>query len=94
MSVLGIDLSASPQKLSAYALMNGMGELREVDNFKTTDELLTFLPRYAPSVLYEIHSYASSAVKPSSTRAWQIASRSYAATRTSSAMTVPQIALS
>ena len=51
MSVLGIDLSSSPKRTSAYALVNGDGELHTVDGFSTTDELLSFLDTHNPSLI-------------------------------------------
>ena len=51
MSVLGIDLSASPKRASAYALLDGRGKLSHLDYFKTYDELLKFLEVCKPDVI-------------------------------------------
>ena len=51
MSVLGIDLSASSKRASAYALLDGQVMLHQLDCFKTFDELFGFLDVHKPSVI-------------------------------------------
>ena len=51
MSFLGIDLSASPKRGSAYALLDRQGNLTRLDRFKTFDELLTLLEALNPTVI-------------------------------------------
>ena len=51
MSVLGIDLSASSKRASAYALLDGQVMLHQLDCFKTFDELFGFLDVHRPSVI-------------------------------------------
>ncbi len=51
MSVLGIDLSASSQKPSFYALLDGGARLAQLDKFSTFDELIRFLDVHGPSLV-------------------------------------------
>ena len=51
MSVLGIDLSASPKRPSEYALLDGQAMLHQLDHFDTFDELFGFLDVHRPSVI-------------------------------------------
>ena len=51
MSSLGIDLSASPKRPSAYALIDGGVKLAHLDQFKTFDELLGVLEVHQPSLI-------------------------------------------
>ena len=51
MSILGIDLSASPKRGSYYALIDGQAKLMHLDHFKQFDELLGFLEVYEPSLI-------------------------------------------
>jgi len=51
MSVLGIDLSASPKRASEYALIDGQHNLNQMDCFRTFDELLKFLDVHKPSLI-------------------------------------------
>ena len=51
MSVLGIDLSASPKRPSEYALLDGQAMLHQLDHFDTFDELFGFLEVHRPSVI-------------------------------------------
>ena len=51
MSFLGIDLSASPKRASAFALLDGQVKLTHLDGFKPVDELLEFLQVHNPSLI-------------------------------------------
>ena len=51
MSVLGIDLSASPKRASAFALLDGQTTLHELDSFSTSDDLFSFLDVHKPSLV-------------------------------------------
>ena len=48
---LGIDLSSSPKRPSAYALLDRGRKLTHLDQFKTFDELLGLLDVYKPSLI-------------------------------------------
>ena len=51
MSVLGIDLSASEKRASAWALLDGQAELSCLDQFKTFDDLLGLLEVHKPTLV-------------------------------------------
>ena len=51
MSVVGIDLSASSKRTSAYALLDGQATLNHLDSFRTFEELLRFLELHSPSLV-------------------------------------------
>ncbi len=48
---LGIDLTSSSKRPSAYALVNGSAELSELGRFTTTDEIVDFIERVEPSLI-------------------------------------------
>lgn len=51
MSYLGIDLSASSKRASAYALLDAEARLVQMDSFKAFDELVEFLDARRPSLI-------------------------------------------
>ena len=51
MSLLGIDLSASSKRPSAFAVIDGQVKLSLLDSFNTTDQLLGLLEIHQPSVI-------------------------------------------
>ena len=51
MSILGVDLSASPKRASFYAVLDGGGKLACLDKFQTFDELLECLELHKPSLI-------------------------------------------
>ena len=51
MSFLGIDLSASAKKPSAFAVLNGQGALSHLDRFSSFDELFQSLEVHNPSLI-------------------------------------------
>ena len=48
---LGIDLTASPKKSSAYAVLNDRGEFCSMGSFRTFDELLEAMDGQKPSLI-------------------------------------------
>lgn len=51
MSYLGIDLTSSPARSSAYALLSGEGSFREVGALGTDQEMLLLAERVCPSLV-------------------------------------------
>ena len=51
MTVLGVDLSASPKRPSYYALLDGGAQIEKLDHFRTSDELISFLEIHKPSIV-------------------------------------------
>ena len=48
---LGIDLTSSSKRPSAYALVNSGAELAELGRFKTTEEIVDFVKRVEPELI-------------------------------------------
>ena len=59
MAFLGIDLSSSPKRASALALLDGHVTLTSLDSFKTFDELSKFLEIHTPTVVAILAAYTA-----------------------------------